>query len=262
MSTDSRTSKTYRCKTLITTSPHGVDARQQRIHGFDQRKFSASRVVLVGAGGINGEIAEGLTRKGIGRLDIFDGDVVDVTNLNRQRFSASDLYKNKAVSLARNLRDEGYMGTVVTGHPYDVQQGTGRLCSLVTDLVVCGVDNDPTRVWVARQCVQKQLPVLFIAVSRDADQGYVFVQEPSGPCFGCLFPESLTNDTHPCPGIPAIKDILKLVGGLALFAVDTVLMERRRNWNFRLIRLGGFLADQASSVTRRSDCPICHTMGH
>ena len=73
-----------------------VTHRQELIAGFDQAKFSATSCILIGAGGIGSEVAEGLCRKGIGRLCILDHDVVEQTNLNRQHFFKDDVHKNKA----------------------------------------------------------------------------------------------------------------------------------------------------------------------
>jgi adenylyltransferase/sulfurtransferase len=54
--------------------------------GFAQGRLSAAKGILVGAGGIGSEIAEGLVRKGIGAVRILDHDDVEVSNLNRQFF--------------------------------------------------------------------------------------------------------------------------------------------------------------------------------
>ena len=42
------------------------------------------RVAVFGVGGVGGHCAEALCRTGVGSIDLFDGDVVDVTNINRQ----------------------------------------------------------------------------------------------------------------------------------------------------------------------------------
>ena len=47
-------------------------------------KLSSSNVLLVGLGGVGSYVGEFLVRAGIGSLTIIDGDVVDVTNKNRQ----------------------------------------------------------------------------------------------------------------------------------------------------------------------------------
>ena len=42
------------------------------------------RVAVFGIGGVGGHTVEALCRCGIGMIDIFDGDTVDITNINRQ----------------------------------------------------------------------------------------------------------------------------------------------------------------------------------
>jgi tRNA A37 threonylcarbamoyladenosine dehydratase len=42
------------------------------------------RVAVFGIGGVGGHCAEALCRCGVGGIDVFDGDVVDITNINRQ----------------------------------------------------------------------------------------------------------------------------------------------------------------------------------
>jgi len=47
-------------------------------------KLKNRRVAVFGIGGVGGHSAEALCRCGIGNIDIYDGDVVDITNINRQ----------------------------------------------------------------------------------------------------------------------------------------------------------------------------------
>ena len=47
-------------------------------------KLKNRRVAVFGVGGVGGHAAEALCRSGIGMIDIIDGDVVDITNINRQ----------------------------------------------------------------------------------------------------------------------------------------------------------------------------------
>ena len=47
-------------------------------------KLKNRRVAVFGIGGVGGHAAEALCRSGIGSIDIFDGDTVNITNVNRQ----------------------------------------------------------------------------------------------------------------------------------------------------------------------------------
>ena len=141
---------------------------------------------------MNGEVGVGLARKGVGRLKIFDHDTVELSNLNRQRFWEADLYQNKAERLAKNLAKEATAKSLFVGCPMTFQDAVESGIDITGEVVVCGVDNNETRVFVARHFL-KTAPVIFIAVSNDAEHGYVFVQEPGKTCYGCLFPDSVND---------------------------------------------------------------------
>jgi len=96
------------------TAIPGAEDRQKKIPGFDQEIFSKSRVLCIGAGGILSQIAPVLVRKGVGSIILLDEDIVETSNLNRQRFYLKDVGRNKAVALAENLRPECICDTEVS----------------------------------------------------------------------------------------------------------------------------------------------------
>lgn len=75
---------------------HGVE-----LHG----RFSCATVAVCGLGGLGSNIAVALARAGVGRLLLIDFDRVDISNLHRQQYKASQpgLYKTEA--LAENLME-------------------------------------------------------------------------------------------------------------------------------------------------------------
>jgi hypothetical protein len=72
----------------------------------------------------------------------------------------------------------------------------------------------------------------------------------------CQFPGSITDTTSPCPGTPAIVDILKVVTGIAVYAVDSLLMPRPRRWNYKAVYLATE-GDCTWTVAKRPDCALC-----
>ena len=63
------------------------------------------RVLVVGCGGLGGNLISILLRIGVGHLRIVDGDVFETTNLNRQLFSSIPaLGHNKARIAAQRTR--------------------------------------------------------------------------------------------------------------------------------------------------------------
>jgi molybdopterin/thiamine biosynthesis adenylyltransferase len=195
-------------------------------------------------------------RKGIGSITLLDDDIVEASNLNRQRFYPKDLGRNKAISLAENLQRECIAATEVRGIAMRLEDALERRIDLACDVAICGVDNNPARVAAARFFRSKGIPVIFSAVSVDGDHGYVFVQEPAGACLGCLFPDIVNDDRFPCPGTPAIADILQAVGSLVVYGVDTVLMKRPCTWNYRKVSLSNGANDGCGRIQARPGCAM------
>jgi molybdopterin/thiamine biosynthesis adenylyltransferase len=252
---------TQRCESalLIADEDEQVADRQDRLPGFSTERLAASSVLLIGAGGLNGAVAGPLVRKGVGRLEICDSDVVEISNLNRQPYYIDDLYQPKAHRLAANAAREGQQGSEVLGHYTAFDEQSAPFLSDGIDVAVCAVDNNRTRVIAARYFRKANIPVIFSAVSETADYGWVFVQEPIGPCVGCVFPRiaAAGDQRQPCRAVPATADILHVIGGIVLYAIDSLLMDRRRGWNFRSVHLVGTSPDVIDNVAPRAGCALC-----
>jgi molybdopterin/thiamine biosynthesis adenylyltransferase len=231
-----------------------VTDRQERIDGFDQATLESARVLLVGAGGVGGEVGEGLVRKGVGELVICDEDVVDATNLNRQKFRPADVGHNKAAALAERLAAWGTGGTDIVAHPQHFQDAVALGAAFAPNLVVCAPDNDAARLAVS-DAFQGDVPVVITGLDTEANGGYAFVQSPTGPCFQCYRPGAGAGGA--CPAAPAVVDPTKVVAGVALYAVDAALMDRHRGWDAFEFHLSGVLPPRAVDVETRPDCPAC-----
>ena len=248
-STVSQTSIRLRGKPI----PEATD-RQKKIPNFDQQALSKAQVLCIGAGGLISHIAPTLARKGVGGLTILDHDIVEPSNLNRQRFYLPDVGCNKAIALAQHLERECIYSTRITGFALRLEEVIERRFDLNCDIAICGVDNNPARTAASRHFRERGVPVIFVAVSANANHGYVFLQEKIGPCFGCLFPDAVNDAAYPCPGTPAVADILQLIGAMAIYVVDSYLMPRRREWNYRSFNLEDRASDSCQVVKPRNGC--------
>lgn len=231
-----------------------------RIEGANPDILAQVAVDLIGCGGLGGEVGHGLVRKGIGRLTLCDHDRVDVTNLARQHFHAEEVGQPKAVALARNLERQTTRPTLIQGYAESFQNALEKGIRFEGDVAVVGVDNNPTRLAAARYFLARGVPVLFLAVDVQAACGYVFVQtsKPGDPCFQCRFPDAPEdNQVHGCAG--ASIEILKITAGMALYALDSLFMDRPRPWNYKTVFLnqGG---DGHHTIARRQTCPLCNSI--
>lgn len=68
-----------------------------------QEKLHNSTIAVCGLGGLGSNIAISLARAGVGRLILIDFDRVDISNLHRQQYKASQIGMYKTDALAENL---------------------------------------------------------------------------------------------------------------------------------------------------------------
>lgn len=70
-----------------------------------QKKLSETTVAVCGLGGLGSAISVILTRMGIGKLILTDFDKVDISNLHRQQYKASQIGMDKTKALEENLKE-------------------------------------------------------------------------------------------------------------------------------------------------------------
>ena len=152
-----------------------------------QQRIRASRVLLVGAGGLGAPAALYLAAAGVGTIGLIDDDDVDVTNLQRQVIHiTAAVGRPKVDSAAEAIRALNPDVEVVTHRTrLTADNALGLLRGW--DVVIDGTDNFPTRYLVNDAAVLLGLPLVHGAVLGFNGQVGVF-DARRGPCYRCLHP--------------------------------------------------------------------------
>ncbi|HEY9516024.1 MAG TPA: ThiF family adenylyltransferase, partial [Gemmatimonadaceae bacterium] len=149
-----------------------------------QRRLKASRVLLVGAGGLGAPLGLYLAAAGVGHLGLVDFDVVDLTNLQRQVIHGTkDIGRSKLDSARDSISD---VNPHVELETYDTRLTSENALEIIRgyDLVVDGTDNFPTRYLVNDACVLTGTPNVYGSIFRFEGQASVFATS-EGPCYRC-----------------------------------------------------------------------------
>lgn len=155
---------------LIPTKEEMITALKER-HGAElQCKFSSATVAVCGLGGLGSNIAISLARAGIGKLILIDFDRVDITNLHRQQYKASQVGKYKTEALSENLKE-------IT--PYiELETHTTRITEInVTELlkdtdIICeAFDNAECKAMLTNTVLEKMPEKYLVAASGMAGLG-------------------------------------------------------------------------------------------
>lgn len=159
-----------------------------------QERLRAASVLCVGAGGLGSPALLYLAAAGVGRIGIVDGDVVSLSNLQRQVLYATGEVGTSKTDAARARLSELNSDLVIETYPEPLTSANALELFRRYDLVLDGSDNFPTRYLVSDASVLTGTPVVHGAVNRFEGQVTLFDTKRGGPCYRCLFP------TPPAPG--------------------------------------------------------------
>jgi molybdopterin/thiamine biosynthesis adenylyltransferase len=236
---------------------HGVHDRQIRLSNWLQERLQNATIGIEGMGGLGGKIAKNLARLGVGRLVICDFDTVETSNLSRQDFFYEQRFKNKAFAMAENLKREATSKTVIDAYSMAFQEVLQRYPDAFehVDILACLVDNEASRLAAARFGLKHGIPVIFSAVTRNALLGYVFIQQPGGPCYNCVRPENVEDGRNECAD-PSVIYIHAAVMGIATYATVALLQGWKTNWNYYELILNG--DSYAMNKPKMAGCELCN----
>ena len=130
-----------------------------------QARWRASRVLVVGAGGIGSAALLYLAAAGVGRLGLVDGDAVELSNLQRQVLHRSaDVGRRKVASAAESLAALNPLCRVQT---FDLRLNPANVREVVQgfELVLDASDNFTTRFLVSECCWQEGIPLVSAAAT-------------------------------------------------------------------------------------------------
>jgi len=233
-----------------------VFERESKTGNFNYQAYREAHVLLIGAGGLGGLIGLGLVRKAIGKLTICDGDTVELSNLNRQRFFFGNVGKPKASELAKNLRQEAVAVTRIKAINLYFEEAVAEKLVVRPTLCICVPDNDEVRQYATKYFYDKKIALITSGLSEDSDYGYCFVQDgdPQRGCWSCLRKGS--KGKKKC-GVAANMNLPMLITGIVLTACDTLISGQSLKWNYRRLSLSGDLPDVCLTVPRWPECAIC-----
>jgi molybdopterin/thiamine biosynthesis adenylyltransferase len=203
----------------------------KEIGGEGQQKLKASRVLVVGAGGIGSPLMLYLAAAGIGHLGIIDSDRVSLDNLHRQ-------IVHDTVSVGR-AKTKSAAAAIERLNPHvEIELFSTRLVpenalAIIGgyDVVADGSDNFATRYLVNDACYFARVPLVFAAVG--PFDGHLttiraFEKDEAGnprPSYRCLFPEPPPEGTvPPCSEAGILGSVAGVIGALAATEVIKELL--------------------------------------
>jgi len=180
-----------------------------------QDRLLASKVLIVGAGGLGSPVCLYLASAGVGYITIADADTVDLSNLQRQVMHTDDRVGQLKVESARQAMQQINPHVVVQTIPHRLNEQTLAQAMQSVDLVIDCCDNFSTRHAINRACVATQKPLISGAAIGYEGQVCVYDSRISiSPCYHCLFPEVPSAPELNCATTGVFAPLVGIVGSL------------------------------------------------
>lgn len=219
----------------------------QDVGAEGQYKIRSGKVLVIGAGGLGSPVAMYLAAAGVGTIGIVDGDVVDLSNLQRQIVHTThDLGRAKVESAAETMRA---INPNVKVTPINDFLRADNIRELIRDydfMIDC-TDSFPMKFLINDACVMEGK-----AFSHGGLLGYegqTFTHLPGTACYRCMFKEPPPAETVPLSsqngvlgaiagmlGTIQAAEALKYLTGVGELLTDSLLTFDARTMDFRKLK--------------------------
>lgn len=233
----------------------------REVGGVGQARLKAAKVLIVGAGGLGSPLALYLAAAGVGTIGLVDGDVLELSNLQRQIAHGMPNLGRPKVELAAELMRR--INPLVQVNTYNRRLDAANVTALVDgyDIICDGTDNFATRFLLADACVAARRTLVTAAVLRFEGQLSTFKPhaDPEGPCYRCLYPEPPPEGLVPsCSEAGVLGAVTGVMGTLQATEVlkeITGIGTSMSGW----LLVWDALAAEFRKIRLRKDpaCPVC-----
>lgn len=162
-------------------------SRFELIRWWDQKKLSAAKILVIGAGALGNEIIKNFALVGIGNILVVDFDQIEPSNLSRSiLFRETDRGRQKAEVAAERARDilpEINIKALCLNAVTDL--GLGAF--LWADVILGGLDNREARLAINQNSFR--CGKTWIDGAIEGLSGIARAFSPDGPCYECTMSE-------------------------------------------------------------------------
>lgn len=224
-----------------------------------QQKLLSAHALVIGAGGLGSPAALFLAASGVGTLTLCDGDMVDLTNLQRQILHrTSSIGMSKAASALAALAEiNPEVSTIALNERVD----EARLFELAAqaDVVLDCSDNFATRYALNKVCVQLKKPLVSGAATRFNGQVTVFdLRHAHSPCYHCLYPEQTEAEETRCAVMGVFAPLVGIIGSLQAAEALKLLLDAGTSLCGKLLLLDALHMElRTVKLNQDNACSIC-----
>ncbi|MGO2508745.1 MAG: HesA/MoeB/ThiF family protein [Vibrio hibernica] len=224
-----------------------------------QALLLASKILIVGCGGLGSSVALYLASAGVGQLVVADGDCVESSNLQRQViYREFDIGVNKAKATVNQIKQLNSSNKVRSVESF-LENDRLNLEVMMADVVLDCSDNFPTRQAVNKACVESGTPLISGSAIGWVGQLMTFdFRQSKQPCYHCAVPYQDDSAGLKCSENGVIGPVVGTLGNLqALEAIKLITQNAKLKPNVLNLFDGQSLTWQKFNISVDPSCPIC-----
>lgn len=224
-----------------------------------QARLAASRVLVVGAGGLGCGALPYLAAAGVGGITIVDGDTVAIDNLHRQvLYRVDEVGQCKAVLAAQRLRA---LNPLIAVTPLTDFVDAGSVGGLVAahDLVLDCTDNFDTKFLLNDTCAALGKPLVASSIYQFEGQLAAYRPGSAGGCLRCLWPQVPAPDcVASCADAGVLAPVPGVFGALQAMESLNILLDLPAPRDGALVIIDLLsMRSRRIATTRQPECPAC-----
>ncbi|SFN86965.1 HesA/MoeB/ThiF family protein [Xenorhabdus japonica] len=227
-----------------------------------QEKLKASKVLIVGLGGLGSPAALYLAAAGVGNLYLADDDKLHISNLQRQIiYRTADIPANKAQLAAKQLAE---LNPQINITDLTERQDRESLVNAVrqVDLVLDCCDNMATRHAINAACIAENKPLISGSAVGFSGQLLVLTPPYQHGCYACLYPDQEEPHRN-CRTAGILGPIVGVIGTLQSLEAIKMLAGLPSPLNGKLRLFDGKQQSWSTlQLTPSSRCSICRAVGN
>ncbi|WP_347216026.1 HesA/MoeB/ThiF family protein [Chryseobacterium sp.] len=196
-----------------------------------QKKIMASKVLVIGAGGLGSPVIQYLAAAGIGTIGIADFDIVELHNLNRQIIhNENEVGALKIKSAERFVNSlNHHIKVIVVEQKIDSNNVSEVLSQF--DIIVDGSDNFSTRYLVNDTCIALGKTLVYGSILGFSGQVAVFNHQGSKNLRD-IFPEPPFDEEMPdCDSLGVLGALPGIVGSMMALQTLKIITHLSVNLN-------------------------------
>jgi adenylyltransferase/sulfurtransferase len=223
-----------------------------------QEKLLASKVLVIGAGGLGAASLSYLAAMGVGNIGIMDADYVELSNLNRQIIhETGDIGRAKVESAADRVAELNPL-TKITPYKTRFTEDNADIVANY-DLIIDGVDNFATRYIINAACLRHKKAWVYAAVRGWSGQIATFQPMPNQPCYRCLVPDEPHN-RNDCAERGILGAVVGVMGAMQAVEAVKYLLGLQEEQTY-LLRYDGLKGEwKKSKIIKDLECKNCREL--